>query len=158
MRTGFWLVLITYILSIGGCSVPKSQEEMKQELLDTDRAFAAYSVEHGAAEAFRQFLAENALELSANANPVSGRDNIYQQMLKAGDGYELKWEPQDGEVALGGDMGWTWGLYTLRYQTSAGENRVNYGKYLNIWKRQPDGAWRVVVDMGNQSPPPDGIS
>jgi len=23
------------------------------------------------------------------------------------------------------------------------------GKYMTVWKKQPDGSWKVVADMGN---------
>jgi ketosteroid isomerase-like protein len=30
------------------------------------------------------------------------------------------------------------------------------GNYVTIWRRQPDGSWKVAVDIGNQdAPPPD---
>ncbi|MCF7902005.1 MAG: nuclear transport factor 2 family protein [Candidatus Marinimicrobia bacterium] len=158
MRQSNLWVLMILLLGVGGCSVQKSQEQMKQDLLDTDRAFAAYSEEHGAAEAFRHFLAPEAMELSPRSEPVYGRENIYQEMLKAGGEYVLVWEPQDGDVAASGDLGWTWGRYTFTVKDSDDIEHVNYGKYLNIWKRLADGNWRVVVDMGNQSPVPKADS
>ncbi|MCF7796233.1 MAG: nuclear transport factor 2 family protein [Lentisphaeria bacterium] len=152
------LMVIILISTVGGCGVEKSQTQMKAELLETDRAFAAWSVEHGAAEAFRHFLAPDAMELSPRSEPVYGRETIYQEMLNAGEDYILAWDPQDGDVAASGDLGWTWGRYTFSFQDADGIDRVNYGKYLNIWKKQPDGTWRVVVDMGNQSPAPKTVS
>ena len=150
---GIGLLLI--MLGIGGCNMQGTVDKAKQKLMDTDRAFAAYSVEHGAAEAFNTFLAPDAMELPARDNPHFGRDTIYQNMLKSGTDYVLDWEPQDGNVAISGEMGWTWGKYTLSYKDSDGVEHNNYGKYLNIWQRQPNGDWRVAVDMGNSSPAPE---
>ena len=31
---------------------------------------------------------------------------------------------------------------------------VNHGKYCSVWKKQPDGSWKWVVDIGNSSPGP----
>jgi ketosteroid isomerase-like protein len=31
---------------------------------------------------------------------------------------------------------------------------AGYGKYTSIWKKQEDGQWKVLVDMGNDSPDP----
>jgi ketosteroid isomerase-like protein len=28
---------------------------------------------------------------------------------------------------------------------------VEHGKYTSIWKKQKDGSWKVVLDMGNAS-------
>lgn len=61
----------------------------------------------------------------------------------------LLWEPQRAEVAESGELGYTWGLYTLVYSGDDGEDVTEIGKYLNIWKKQADGMWRVAIDMGN---------
>jgi ketosteroid isomerase-like protein len=31
---------------------------------------------------------------------------------------------------------------------------TDYGKYATLWKKQKDGSWKVVMDMGNSSPAP----
>ena len=135
----------------------ENQSDMKTEqnrLLDTDRQFAAMSLAEGAGEAFNYYLAEDAMGLSNGQHPVLGRANLYAEMKEGQENYTLAWEPQRAEVAASRDMGWTWGTYTFSFMDDAGVEQKRYGKYLNIWQRQPDGEWRVVVDMGNSSPPP----
>jgi len=142
------------MLFLFGCVAVTDTDAEKAKLLQTDREFAEQSIRAGAAEAFRMYLVKDALQLPAGSNPRFGRDTIYQTMKAAGDGYTLAWEPQDGEVAASGDFGYTWGNYTLSYEDSSGAKQANYGKYLNVWKKQ-DGQWRVLVDMGNDSPKPE---
>ena len=86
---------------------------------------------------------------------MEGRDNIYQSMKAGQKNTTLAWEPQRAMVASSGDMGWTWGKYTLSYLDQEQLEQQNHGKYLNIWERQEDGQWRVAVDMGNSSPSPE---
>lgn len=126
----------------------------QRRLLNTDRQFATMSVEKGAAEAFRQFLAEDAMAMSPGQHPVYGLEKIHAAMLKGDEDQQLTWEPQRAEVSNSEDMGWTWGEYVFRFTDEAGEEQTHYGKYLNIWRRQEDGQWKVVVDMGNSSPEP----
>ena len=38
--------------------------------------------------------------------------------------------------------------------TKDGKPVIEYGKYTSIWKKQADGSWKVVLDMGNASPAP----
>jgi len=141
------------MLFLFGCVAVTDTDAEKAKLLQTDREFAEQSIQAGAAEAFRMYLVKDALQLPAGSNPRFGRDTIYQTMKAAGDGYTLAWEPQDGEVAVSGDFGYTWGNYTLSWEDSSGAKQANYGKYLNVWKKQ-NGQWRVLVDMGNESPKP----
>jgi len=143
------------LVIFGGCSMNVDIEKAKQELLDTDRAFAAYSVEHGAAKAFRAFLAKDAMQLPAGADPILGNEAIYKSMSEGGGDYVLAWEPQSGDVAQSGEMGWTWGKYTMTFKDSDGVEQKRYGKYLNIWQRQMSGQWLAVVDLGNSSPAPE---
>ena len=63
----------------------------------------------------------------------------------------MLWQPQVGEVAASGDGGWSGGQYQVVVD---GEN-TDTGKYLNIWKKQPDGTWKVRLDIGNQRPKPE---
>lgn len=125
-----------------------------EKLLRTDREFAAFSVKNGAAEAFRKFLVKDALQLPAGKEPVFGRAKIYRDMAPGQDRYELDWNPRQAGVAASGELGWSWGTYSLRYTTAAGKPAEAHGKYVNIWKKQADGNWRVYLDTGNESPAP----
>ena len=69
--------------------------------------------------------------------------------------YTLDWSPQYAEVAKSGELGYTWGTYSLTYMDQNGEEQKSYGKYLNIWKKQADGNWKVAIDIGNESPNQD---
>jgi hypothetical protein len=95
------------------CSQKVDTEKELAQLMQADREFSAFSVENGAAEAFKKYLMEDALQLPDGQNPIHGRDKIYAEMLLAGTDYTLSWEPRQGEVSSSGDMGYTWGVYVL---------------------------------------------
>lgn len=144
-------LLVTGIFLLG-CA-PGGEDE-KSRLLETDRQFARLSVAAGAAEAFHEYLAPNATGMPEGAHPIRGREEIYKRMAPSQKSYTLAWEPQDGAVARSGELGYTWGLYqVIPADTAAGEE-IEYGKYLNVWQKQPDGAWKVLYDIGNKSPAP----
>jgi ketosteroid isomerase-like protein len=52
-------------------------------------------------------------------------------------------------MAASGDFGYTYGTFEFRSRDKEGKLVSNYGKYTSIWKRQKDGSWKVVLDMGN---------
>ena len=124
-----------------------------ENLLNTDKEFSETSKEKGAAEAFRLFLAEDALQFSGGRDVVVGGQSVYEIMIEGDDTYTLLWEPQFAEVASSGDFGWTWGYYDLQLNES-GETR--YGKYLNVWKKNKEGKWKVAADIGNPGPDKEG--
>ena len=150
---GMPLMLAGIMLIMSGCGNQPPSGKERELLLQTDREFSAYSVQHGAAEAFKEYLLEDALQLPDWELPIHGREQIYKSMAKASGTYTLSWEPQDGAVAASGDLAYTWGIYTLKVPHEDGPERMSQGKYLNIWRKDENGNWRVLIDTGNQNPP-----
>jgi ketosteroid isomerase-like protein len=143
-------------LFVAGCAGREAIDTVKEaeRLLQTDREFAAASLQHGAADAFRMFLAGDAVMFSDGRQPVHGRDSIYEIMKPGDSAYVLEWTPRSAEVAASGEMGWTWGEYIVTSKDSDGNSTKSYGKYLNVWNTDSAGNWKVVADIGNSSPSP----
>jgi ketosteroid isomerase-like protein len=141
------LVLMTIGFMACGSGIDPVGE--RQKLLDTDIEFSKASKEVGAAEAFFRFMTEEGKMLPASGPPVVGRATIRERMSD-GD-YTIDWEPAEAEVAASGDLGYTWGNYITTINSPSGEVTKITGRYLNIWKKQPDGSWRVAIDMGNKA-------
>ena len=150
-----YFLIFLILVFVSACDKTIDTVKEGEKLIQSDREFALFSVENGAAEAFNKYLSVDALELPAGKNPVEGRSIIYDSMKEHQDSYTLDWSPQYAEVSNSGELGYTWGTYTLSYSDESGEEQRSYGKYLNIWKKQNDGSWKVAVDMGNSSPNPE---
>lgn len=118
-----------------------------ERLLETDRAFAARSLETGAAQAFAQYFDEQGMRLTAAGEPIVGPEKV-RASLTGGAETVLSWEPRYAEVFAPGDWGWTWGDWQL-HEAGAGGRRLAQGRYINLWKKQRDGTWKVRLDMGN---------
>jgi len=52
-------------------------------------------------------------------------------------------------VAASGDLGYAVGTWQLTGKSRKGEPVSLTGKYMTVWKKQADGSWKVVADMGN---------
>jgi ketosteroid isomerase-like protein len=122
-------------------------------LVKTDRDFAAFAQQHGVANGFREFAAPDAMSLPMGEAPIHGRDAIFRAMSDSPPG-QLSWEPSGGEIARSGDLGYTWGTYEFRTSDTEGKPVTRHGKYVTVWKKQRDGSWKYVVDIGNSNPPP----
>lgn len=120
-------------------------------LLQADRDFAAASIAGGAPAAFHKFLDQDGMQLPAAGEPVIGPDNV-RAALAQGPPTILSWEPRYAEI-LSDDWGWTWGQWQA-HEPGAGGRRIAQGKYVNLWRRQADGNWKVRLDMGNVQPKP----
>ena len=118
------------------------------DLLSADSAFAAMSVARGAKAAFLAFAADEAVTLGPGGTPMNhGRDAIAAAFADFPADAILEWAPVAADVAGSGDLGCTVG-------EAAVTARQWYSKYLTVWKRQADGAWKFVADGGNARPAP----
>jgi ketosteroid isomerase-like protein len=114
------------------------------EMADAERAFAATAREKGIRDAFLEFFADDAMFA-----PGSGRakDQLRKQPAQPFSVRELVWEPRTGDVARSGELGWLTGPGTLT--NHAGPDKTpRYTNYLSIWRREPDGRWKVFIDVG----------
>jgi len=107
------------------------------------------------AQGYMSYYAEEAAELPNGADMLQGKENIAKTMgfLDQKDNH-LTWTPVHADMAASGDLGYTYGTYEFRSKDKDGKPAVEYGKYVSIWKKQKDGNWKVVMDMGNSSPSP----
>ena len=129
-------------------------ERAKAELLRTDAEFSETAQKLGIAEAFVKYADPDATMLPANEHAVTGADGIRKQFAGLRAGTTLEWKPSRAEAAASGDLGYTLGTYELRSTGDDGSPVVRYGKYCSVWKKQRDGRWKWVVDVGTPSPPP----
>ena len=144
------LVVLALLSILAGChGDATAQAAAAAQLLATDRAFAANSLDRGTAAAFYANMSEEAVQLPANAPPVQGRQRIRERLESLGVEV-LDWTPRQAQVSRSLDLGWTWGEWRL-LESAASNKVLARGKYLNVWKRGADGAWKLAADIGNQA-------
>jgi hypothetical protein len=64
--------------------------------------------------------------------------------------YTLNWEPIFSDISAAGDMGYNTGPYTLTDNTPE-KRPPQYGFFFSVWKKDADGNWKVVLDVGIQT-------
>jgi uncharacterized protein (TIGR02246 family) len=65
----------------------------------------------------------------------------------------IAWTTTKVEVARSGDMAYEYGAYHLDTKQKNGTVKTQHGKYVLIWKKQPDGNWKVAIDTDNSDSP-----
>ena len=106
-------------------------------------------------EAYVGFLAEDALGLPPNAPMQRGKETIRKSVseMMASPGFALSWQASKVEASRGGDLAYSVGTYELTMNDPKGKPVTDRGKYMTVWKKQPDGQWKVVTDMYNSDLP-----
>lgn len=121
-----------------------SREKALASLIEAERTFSRLSGAKGIREAFLTWLAPDAIVF--RPAPVEGRP-VYEKMDPANPTV-LTWEPEVADVAASGELGYTSGPYQVR--PGRGAEPTGFGHYVSVWKKQPDGAWKVLLDVGVQ--------
>lgn len=121
-------------------------------LFGLERKFAAAVAEGGGA-AFASFFDKDGMTLGNRATPSIGQAAIAAIAKWAPADYQLTWTPEGGELSPAGDMGFTWGHYEGRSTGLGKAAVVTTGRYVTVWKKEPDGAWKVLLDTSNEDAP-----
>lgn len=115
--------------------------------------FAADTASGGGA-AFAKWFADDAVTLSDGKAPLVGREAIAAAATWSPATYQLTWRPEGGRMGPDGKMGFTWGHYESSFKDHDGSVKKTSGRYITVWKKQPDNSWKVALDASNTEPPP----
>jgi len=142
----------TQVTTPAGSPTATAAERVAQSaLLAADRAFAGDAGAHGARAAYMGRLAPDARLYREGALPAVGREAI-GQALATGHQVASSWKPTNAAASAAGDLGFTYGD-TAQMARVPGRIR-EAATYLRLWRRQPDGAYKIVLDLVKPLPPP----
>ena len=114
--------------------------------------FMKAAAEKGSA-GYMSYYADDAVEVPNGEAFLQGKTNIAKTMGFLDDkNNSLTWTPIGADISFSGDLGYTYGTFEFRSKDKEGKPVVEHGKYTSIWKKQKDGNWKVVLDMGNATP------
>jgi ketosteroid isomerase-like protein len=144
--------LAGYLAGSWNSGVVNAAREPSKDLVAADREFDSSTAANGV-EGWVSHFALDGIMMPAGSPLVAGQDAIRDFVSKTmTPDSSMRWEPIDGFVS--GDVGYTYGL-SKSVRLGADEKPVaSWGKYLAVWRRQPDRSWKVAVHMSNASPPP----
>lgn len=145
MKKAFLLIFILGFLV--SCSEKKTAVNPRV-LMDADIAFSDYSVQHGIQKAFIEFAHDSVVLLKPKQMPIVGKQNLIDSYAgKSDSGLALTWKPEAATLSQSGELGFTYGIWTL-----IARGDTSKGTYLTVWKKNSAGQWKFAADTGN-----DGI-
>ena len=125
----------------------------EEELIEADRDFAIATVDSGV-DAWVAHFAPEGVMISGQGE-ISGEPYIRAAMedLFADSTVAFTWEPRRARAAQSGELGYTVGDYRISRRDSTGTivETLDRGMYVTVWRRQPDGSWKVVADVGTSA-------
>ncbi len=125
---------------------PADERAIRDAAVEWSKAAGAKDVEKTLS-----FYAEDASVLPAHAPIARGKDQIrkFWAALMASPGYALGWSATKVEASKSGDVAYEVGTYELTLNDPKGKPAMGRGKYVVVWKKQADGAWKAAEDIFN---------
>jgi ketosteroid isomerase-like protein len=108
----------------------------------------------GDAEAMGMLYAVDAVSMPPNASSLVGRAAIVADAAADFTIMTANLSSNTEGHYLMGDMAVDWGTYLFTGTFEDSDSTVtDEGKYVAIWKLQPDGSWQIVRDIWNSNTP-----
>jgi ketosteroid isomerase-like protein len=120
-------------------------------LFELEARFAKDVAARGGA-AFADWFAGDGVALGNAAAPLIGNVAIAKSATWSPKNYQLTWTPTGAMMGPSGDMGYTWGHFEGHSKDVNGNAVNTSGRYITMWRREPDGKWKVVLDAGSNEP------
>jgi len=142
------LLLILLMLAAGSFAHRADAQSDLLSLVETERAFARTAATKGIRDSFLAYLADDGVLF--RPLPVNGKQWMSARPARPG---LLKWEPTFAYVSRAGDLGYDTGPWEFR-EKGPDDKPIGHGYFVTVWKKQPDGTWKFVIDIGTSNPPP----
>lgn len=130
-------------------TAPAFPGDLEDSLLAADRAFHTATAARGL-DGWMSFFADDA-QANTHRGILKGRPALreYYAGMFAQKEFSLRWRPTFAEASKDGTLGYTFGEAESSFRNEKGEVQKRPGRYVTIWRRQPDGSWKVATDIGN---------
>jgi ketosteroid isomerase-like protein len=145
MKTRILTVTVLVLLAL----TAKAQTPL-QQMVQTEQAFSRMAAEKNTRDAFLTFIADDGLLFRPTA--VNGKKWLNEHPVPPSDKHPLlAWQPAFAGMAAAGDLGFTTGPWEFKADVKD-EKPAGYGHFVTLWKKQSDGSWKFVVDLGINHP------
>lgn len=153
------ILLAVFALTLSGCVVagvntqsgaPVPSAVAEEQLLQADRNFADGTHARGI-DGWMSFFASDAIRIKYRGGMVKGYDAVRtaDTPLISDTTITLSWQPLEAHVFQHGSIGITIGTSQVVNRTGPRTGQVTYrGRYTTLWRREPDGEWKVIMDTG----------
>jgi uncharacterized protein (TIGR02246 family) len=125
----------------------------RERLMATSREWAAATAT-GDLERALAYWTDDAIVLPPDQPAVVCKAAIraFVQHAASLPGFSITWQPELAVVSVSGDMAYMIERNQTTFTDPTGALQTQFGKAVTIWRKQPDGVWRCVVDTWNNNP------
>lgn len=147
------LAVVLFLAACGQQAPPDTRAADAATIKDLDSQWSKKAAANDV-EGTMSFYTDDASMLPPNAPIAIGSQAIrsmWATFLIPGN--SVSWEASKVEVARSSDLAYSTGVYQFTGKDAQGKPESDHGKYLEVWKKQADGKWKVVADTYNSDLP-----
>ena len=145
-------LLLVAVLGFGALAAwAETPADAVRALVEAERKFYQAGQEKGTRAAFLAFLAPDGIVFQPG--PVNGQEAWSKRPET---GLDLAWKPTFAAIARSGDFGYDTGPASWRAKKTD-PKFTGFGHFITIWKKLPDGSWKVALDCGIENTKSDVI-
>lgn len=148
-------LLVVPLLLACTASSPKPSDSADINAINTIREKEMSSFRAGAIDSNLALIATNAVMLPPDQDAVEGPDALRKWFSDVAANYTVGGGYTDAKVSVVGDVAIERYTGTLTLTPKAGGNMIEQRvKGIHIYRRQPDGSWKLSDDIWNAVAPP----
>lgn len=145
-----------FLAAVFALSTGPAFADAASEMMAADKAFSDMSVAQGAHAAFLAYMADDVRLYQGEHPPIIGRQAAaaYYATDPQSPDERLEWTPVEADASDDGTLGFTRGtwIYTAKAQDGSAVKATGY--YVTEWKKQQDGKYKFVLDIGGADKKP----
>ena len=148
------LFLLLLLVSLWSCNEEKVDTKKEGEkLMEVSREWAKTAATNDV-DKIVSYWSDDAVFFSADHPTLNGKKEIRQMVesMSKIPGFEISWKPISASVSESGDMGYLIEENAFTVNDSAGNPHTTYGRAVTIWKKDKNGEWKNVVEIGVDDP------
>ena len=135
---------------IGACQgSPSSDPAIVRQIIEGHNADAARWYAAGQIDSVASLFAQDVWQFPPNSPPVVGRDSLVSFWTTASGWGRWQFAFRVQDVVTSGPLAVERGQYTLEFTAGSSSpipSVQDRGNYVVLWRREADGAWRIVWD------------
>jgi len=135
-------VVVAFSLSVLSCQTPSNEGDIEAINSVTNEYIEATN--SGDVDGWLGTMADDAVILPPNHPLVTGKEEIRSWIVTSFfEPFNVQLSASHQEILIIGDLAFTYGFFSLSLTPKDGGGVIeDRGKFINIFKRQPDGSWK----------------
>ena len=148
-----WFIPLLFLLN--GCTTQQtlpSRHEADLQAIDAFNREYLAAINSGNIDKLSALTTDDHIMLMPNRPPLVGKQANDAANRRAFAMFKINEQWQPVETHIAGDWAWQRGTFKVTATPrSGGDSNTMEGNFLRIYRRQPDGSWRMIRDMFNSN-------